>query len=126
MTAPPTNDADNQPAPAIAGIVDAPLSLAALSMSANWSDQFPKLRRPLFFASPRLAQQKALTLLCVDWLLQRDPKGYLLRKIVEHEARLHFGKALTTRVFRPAYKRAYNRKRGRRTKLQINTRPPSI
>jgi hypothetical protein len=105
--------------------VNAPLSLTA-AMAAEWHAWFPKLRRPIFFASPRPAEQEALTLRCVAWLKRHDPKGYLLRKTIEHEARLHFGKALTTRIFAAAYKRTYNRKRERRTKLQINTRPPSI
>jgi hypothetical protein len=64
-------------------------------------------------ATPSKTSTEALVAHCHRWLLQRDPTGSIPRKQHLHAARREFGVAMTVRVFAQAYKRAYNKRRGR-------------
>ena len=49
----------------------------------------------------------------IDWMRARMVEGKSRRKILEHEAKTHFGDMLTDRIFDAAYKVVFNRSRGR-------------
>ncbi len=49
----------------------------------------------------------------IDWMRARMVEGKSRRKILEHEAKTHFGDMLTDRIFDAAYKLVFNRSRGR-------------
>jgi hypothetical protein len=50
---------------------------------------------------------------CITYLQQRKGHGESQRKILEPETNRYFGNDLTTRVFNEAYKKVFNKKRGR-------------
>jgi hypothetical protein len=64
-------------------------------------------------AAERPGASELLLKSVIDWLRARMVEGECHRKILEHEAKMHFGDILTNRIFDAAYKAVFNRSRGR-------------
>jgi hypothetical protein len=64
-------------------------------------------------AAERSSASERLLECVINWLRARMVEGESRRKILEYEAKTHFGDMLTDRIFDAAYKAVFNRSRGR-------------